>query len=100
MPDDPQVRHAIFRKYFNSEEWEAEFTQHTAELKRMARYADCSIFEIENLPLTLYLIIKKDSWIDSMQATEDGKAVLKDIWRLQQKHADIDKIRAKGAKQV
>lgn len=100
MPDDLRVRKAIFKKYFNNEEWADDFSQHTAELKRMANYADCSIFDIENLPLTLYMVIKRDSWIESMMSSEEGRLVLKDIWRLQQTHAEIDKIRAKGVTRV
>lgn len=100
MPLDPKVREAIFNKYFNNEKWEKELTQITAEKKRMANYCGCSLFDLENLPLILYLVIKRDSWLESMNATEEGRQVLKDIWRLQQTSADLKKIRAKGVKQV
>lgn len=77
-----------------------ELTQITSEKKRMADYCSCSLFELDNLPLTLYLIIKRDSWIESMNKTEEGREVLKNIWRLNQSKADLKKIRKKGVKQV
>lgn len=67
--------------------------QVTSEQKRMINYANCSLFELLNLPLTIYLLIKKDSWIESMNATEDGREALKDFWRLGQTKADLKKIR-------
>ncbi|WP_288868810.1 hypothetical protein [uncultured Parvimonas sp.] len=72
--------------------------QVTSEQKRMSDYAKCSLFDLYNLPLPLYLLIKKDSWIDSMNSTEEGREALKDFWRLSQTKADLKKIRERGSK--
>ncbi|MFL8968893.1 hypothetical protein ACKA04_02365 [Helcococcus kunzii] len=100
MPSDKKVREAVFEKYFRNEEWEKEITQLTSERKRMAEYCRCSLFELDNLPLTLYLVIKRDSWIESMNQNDEGRQILKELWRLQQTSADLNKIRAKGVKEV
>lgn len=59
----------------------------------MSEYSGLDFKKLRSLPLSLYLIIKRDSWINSMKSTEDGREVLKAIWRLNQKKADIKKIR-------
>lgn len=64
----------------------------------MSEYAKCSLFELLQLPLQVYLLIKKDSWIDSMNSTEKGREALKDFWRLSQTKADLKKIRERGIK--
>ncbi|MDO4778509.1 MAG: hypothetical protein Q4A42_03020 [Tissierellia bacterium] len=64
----------------------------------MSEYAKCSLFELLKLPLQVYLLIKKDSWIDSMNSTEKGREALKDFWRLSQTKADLKKIRERGVK--
>lgn len=70
--------------------------QVTSEQKRMSEYAKCSIFDLNLLPLPIYLLIKRDSWIDSMNSTESGREALKDFWRLSQTKPDLKKIRERG----
>mgnify|MGYP000869822158 FL=1 len=82
------VREAIFEKYFATEEWEQNLDKRTAELKRMSDYCGLNFLEIEDLPLYTYLQIRRDSWLDSMQKTEEAKEVLKNIIRLGRKDAD------------
>lgn len=88
LPDDPVIREAIYEKYFATEEWEINLDKRTAELKRMANYCGLNFTELEDLPLSTYLLIRRDSWIDSMQQTEEAKEVLKNIIRLGRKDAD------------
>lgn len=82
------VREAIYEKYFAPEEWEINLDKRTAELKRMSDYCGLNFLEIEDLPLYTYLQIRRDSWLDSMQKTEEAKEVLKNIIRLGRKDAD------------
>lgn len=88
LPDDPVIREAIYEKYFITEEWEINLDKRTAELKRMSDYCGLTFLELEELPLSTYLLIRRDSWIDSMQQTEEAKEVLKNIIRLGRKDAD------------
>lgn len=41
-----------------------------------------------NLPYGAFLLYRKESWIDAMNQTKDGRDILKAIWRLQQTKAD------------
>lgn len=62
----------------------------------MSEYSKLSFEELFNLPYSFYLLIRKDSWIDSMRRSEEGEEILKKLWRLQQKSTsqeDLMKIR-------
>lgn len=50
--------------------------------------------EVLDLPYSLYLLYRKESWIESWNRTEEGREFLKTLWRIQQTKADIKKIRA------
>lgn len=65
----------------------------TAVLKRIRLYSGMSFLEILNLPYSFYLLMNKESWIDSWQSTESGREFLKTLWRLRQTSADITAIR-------
>lgn len=41
----------------------------------------------------MYLLYRKESWIDSWEKTEEGREFLKTLWRLKQTKADTKKIR-------
>lgn len=89
------MRRAVAAKYFSNEAWEDAYQMATAEENRMAKYAGCSLLSLQDLPLSLYLLIKKDSWIESMHTSEESREVLATLWRLQQTKADLKKIREK-----
>ena len=72
------------------EEWEERLDMRSAELKRMSDYCGLTFLELEELPLSLYLMVRRDSWISSMLKTEESREVLKAITRLERKDADRD----------
>ncbi|MBU0279213.1 MULTISPECIES: hypothetical protein [unclassified Gemella] len=82
------AREAIFDKYFACEEWEKVFDAKTYEFKRMRDYSGFSFDELANLPISLFLQIKRDSWIHSMKQSPESAEVLKNIYRLGRKEAD------------
>lgn len=90
LPDDPIIREAIYEKYFAVEEWEHSYDKRTSEYKRMSDYCGLTFIELEELPLSVFLLIRKDSWIDSMQQSQESKEVLKNILRLGRTDADKD----------
>lgn len=92
LPRDPEVRRAVTDKYFTKEEWEGEIQAQTVELKRMSNYCGAPMLELEDLPLSLFLLIKRDSWIESMMHSDESREVLKNIWRLQQTEPDLKAI--------
>ena len=66
----------------------------TAELKRIANYTGLNFDQVRQLPWGAFLLYRRDSWIDVMKKTEDGRNVLKTVWRLQQTEADETAIHA------
>jgi len=65
----------------------------TLEINRISKYSGLNFNEVLNLPYSMYLLLKKDSWVDSCGKTEEGRGFLKTLWRLQQTKADTNKIR-------
>ncbi|WP_061309235.1 hypothetical protein, partial [Clostridium botulinum] len=74
-------------------DWERAFHLCTSEVKRISIYAGLSFKEVQELPLSLFLLYRKESWVYSFTRTEDGKEFLKTLWRLQQTKADTKAIR-------
>ncbi|AOR24300.1 hypothetical protein [Clostridium taeniosporum] len=93
LPDDLRIRKALFNKYFPTEDWERAFYLCTNEVKRISKYTGLSFNEVQELPLSLFLLYRKESWIYSFGRTEEGKEFLKTLWRLQQTKADTKAIR-------
>lgn len=56
--------------------------------------------DVLNLPYSLYLLYRKESWVDSWNRTEEGREFLKTLWRLNQTKADLKAVREhqKGVK--
>lgn len=93
LPVDKKIRDAIIAKYFASDEWESEYTLLSGELKAIADYTGLSIREVTDLPISLFLLFKKDSWIANNLKSQQGRDFLKDLHRLQQTKADVNAIR-------
>lgn len=80
---------AIVKKYFAIEEWEKDLDCKTYELKRMHNYTGMSFEKLLSLPLSAFLYLRRESWIDSFKQSEEGRETLKSIWRLGQTKADL-----------
>lgn len=46
-----------------------------------------------DLPYSYFLLLNKESWIESYKRSKDGMEVLKNLWRLQQTKADEAAVR-------
>ena len=44
--------------------------------------------EVLNLPYSYFLLLNRESWIASYQASKEGREILRNLWRLQQEKAD------------
>lgn len=55
--------------------------------------------EILNLPYSYFLLLNKESWIESYMMAEGGPEILKTLWRLQQTEPDLKKVRARIKKE-
>lgn len=82
------------------EDWERAYSQKTSVLNRISRYSGFDFDEILNLPYSYYLLLSKESWIDSYLRTEGGSKILKDLWRLQQTEMDEKAVREYARREV
>lgn len=60
----------------------------TGTIKRISRYSGLNFTEVLNLPYSYFLLLNRESWIESYQATQEGREILRNLWRLQQEKAD------------
>ncbi|HBV83575.1 MAG TPA: hypothetical protein DEB74_12465 [Lachnospiraceae bacterium] len=81
-------------KYFPCEDWEKRYNLKTGIMKRISRYAGLNFKEVLQLPYSYFLLLNKESWIDSYQGSTEGRKILKDLWRLSQTQADTKAVRA------
>ncbi|MCI8851229.1 MAG: hypothetical protein HFE82_06805 [Erysipelotrichaceae bacterium] len=93
LPQDSKVREAIIDKYFETEGWESDYNASSGEIKAIGDYSGLSFNEVLNLPISLFLLLKKDAWMYNNMQSEKGKEFLKALWRLKQTEPDYEAIR-------
>lgn len=91
MPEGETGR-AILEKYLDREAWEDAYAGRTSVLRRISRYSGLDFEKIMDLPYSYFLLLNKESWIESWMQTENGRDFLKALWRLQQTEADIEAV--------
>lgn len=94
LPADPAIRNAIIKKYFVTEEWEVEYENISGEVKAIADYTGLSFEKVMNLPYSLFLLYRRESWIFNNMRSEPGRKLLKDLIRFQTTKADMHAVRA------
>ncbi len=80
-------------KYAPEESWGDAFEISTATHRRVAEYSGYDFAAQCDLPYSAFLLLVRDSWLDSYMRSDEGRQILKDISRLQQTKADISAIR-------
>lgn len=93
LPRDERIRSAILEKYFVRDEWEEEYEETTGETKAIIDYSELSYQEVLDLPMSLYLILKKDAWLNTLKSSNQGREFLKTLYTLQQTEPDYDAIK-------
>lgn len=84
----------MIQKYFETEEWESDYDNSSAEIKVISDYSGLSFNEIMDLPLGLFLLYRKDAWIYNNLKSESGRVFLKDLVRFKTTEPDMDAIHA------
>lgn len=69
---------------------DVKYTIYTNLDKLAADYANISLYEIDNIPITEYWLILRDAFIHALSQTEKGREYLKNAYRLTQTEADED----------
>lgn len=83
--------------YPNGQQEAAEYT-YTAETraeKLVIDYLNINIFDIQEMPIDLYLYFMRESYIYTLSQTEKGRKYLEDCYRMTQTKPDRKKIRDK-----
>ncbi len=58
-------------------------------------YARLNFFEVEHLPIDIYLGLQRDAYIFNLQQTESGREYLEQCWILSQTEPDRGALREK-----
>ncbi len=84
-------------RYPNGQAKAAEYT-YTADTraeKLVIDYLNISIFDVQEMPIDLYLYFMRESYIYTLSQTENGRKYLEDCYRMTQTKPDRKKIREK-----
>lgn len=76
------------------EDWERAYNLNTEIIKRISEYARLSFKEVIQLPYSYFLLLNRESWIDSYNSSVEGRKILKELWTLQQTGADLEAVHA------
>mgnify|MGYP004681858977 FL=1 len=63
--------------------------------KLVIDYLNISIFDIQDMPIDLYLFFMREAFLTKMMETKEGRDYLADCWRFEQTKPDRQKIREK-----
>lgn len=67
----------------------------TDSIKRVADYINSDFEYCFNIDCYTFLKLARDSFINSMRQTEEGRKYLKDAWQLTRTDMEVDKLRRK-----
>lgn len=56
-------------------------------------YLHINIFQVQELPVDIYLYFMREAYITKLAGTEDGKKYLENCWRIEQTKPERQKIR-------
>ncbi|MCM1328369.1 MAG: hypothetical protein NC253_02925 [Ruminococcus sp.] len=74
---------------------DVKYTVYTELDKLVSDYANMSLYEIDDIPVTEYRLILRDAFIYKLSQTEKGREYLKNAYRLTQTEAD-ENLEARG----
>lgn len=74
---------------------EYTYTADTRAEKLVIDYLNISIFDVQEMPIDLYLYFMRESYIYKLSQTENGRKYLEDSYRMTQTKPDRKKIREK-----
>ena len=63
------------------------------QVKLVMDYLHINIFELQELPIDIYLFFMREAYIESLSTTDEGKEYLNNCWRLEQTKPDRENIR-------
>lgn len=73
----------------------AHYQTQTRAEKLVIDYLNISIFDIQEMPIDLYMYFMREAYIHELSQTKEGKEYLENCWRMEQTEPDRKKIREK-----
>lgn len=81
--------------HYPTEDSGAHYKTQTRAEKFVIDYLNISIFDIQEMPIDLYMYFMREAYIHELSQTKEGKEYLENCWRMEQTEPDRKKIREK-----
>lgn len=81
--------------HYPTEDGGAHYKTQTRAEKLVIDYLNISIFDIQEMPIDLYMYFMREAYIHELSQTKEGKEYLENCWRMEQTEPDRKKIREK-----
>ena len=77
---------------------EVHYRLNTKGEKLVIDYLNITIFDVQEMPIDLYLYFMREANIHKLMQTKEGREYLDNCWRMEQTKPDRKKLRAKMRK--
>lgn len=77
---------------------EVHYRLNTKGEKLVIDYLNITIFDVQEMPIDLYLYFMREANIHKLMQTKDGREYLDNCWRMEQTKPDRKKLREKMRK--
>lgn len=81
--------------YYPQSREKAAYEVITKGEKLVMDYLHLNIFEIQDMPIDLYLFFMREAYIYQLNQTKEGREYLSECWRMEQTRPDRNKIKEK-----
>ena len=81
--------------YQTGEAEAAHIKVETRAEKLVIDYLNINIFDVQEMPIDLYLYFMREAYIYELSKTKEGKEYLENCWRMEQTEPDRVKMREK-----
>lgn len=81
--------------HYPTEDGGAHYKTQTRAEKLVIDYLNISIFDIQEMPIDLYMYFMREAYIHELSQKKEGKEYLENCWRMEQTEPDRKKIREK-----
>lgn len=77
---------------------EVHYRLNTKGEKLVIDYLNITIFDVQEMPIDLYLYFMREAYIHKLMQTKEGREYLDNCWRMEQTKPDRKKLREKMRK--
>lgn len=80
------------------EEMRQALALHLPKMQKALDYLNITIFDVQEMPIDLYLYFMREANIHKLMQTKEGREYLDNCWRMEQTKPDRKKLREKMRK--